>query len=195
MREILRGARVNPATVYYYFGSKKGLMEAVLKRRFGPLRREHLEVLRQFEGEAKGQPLPMEKILEAMPLRLVAAPAAKRQTVTRLMGRIVTEPDKQTQEILHGQRSEVRAAFLNAHDGMMSETPKIGERLPSRPGVTKAPKGKKSFVPRASGLYVHPYTMAVSLGKQLRFSVPLEQVTAELDAVTQKPLPEELPPV
>ena len=50
-------------------------MEAVLKRRFGPLREEHLALLRQFETAAKGRPLPVEKILEAMllpPLRLAA---------------------------------------------------------------------------------------------------------------------------
>ena len=117
MREIVKRAGVNLATVYYYFGSKNGLMEAVLKRRFGPLRLEHLEVLHQFEREAEGQPLSVEKILEAMllpPLRLVTAPAAKRQAITRLIGRIVTEPDTQTQEILRSQRSEVRAAFLKA---------------------------------------------------------------------------------
>jgi len=38
LRRIVVEARVNLATVYYYFGSKNGLMEAVLKRRFGPLR-------------------------------------------------------------------------------------------------------------------------------------------------------------
>ena len=38
LRAIVRRAHVNLATVYYYFGSKNGLMEAVLKRRFGPLR-------------------------------------------------------------------------------------------------------------------------------------------------------------
>jgi AcrR family transcriptional regulator len=117
MRSIVRKAKVNLATVYYYFGSKNGLMEAVLKRRLGPLRVEHLEILREFEREANGEPLPVEKILEAMllpPLRLVAAPAAKRQAVTRLIGRIVTEPDPQTQEILRTQRSEVRAAFLKS---------------------------------------------------------------------------------
>lgn len=117
MREIVRGARVNLATVYYYFGSKNGLMQAVLKRRFGPLRREQLEILRQFETEAGERALPVEKILEAMlrpPLRLVGAPATKRQAITRLMGRIVTEPDEPTQEILRQQRSEVRIAFLKA---------------------------------------------------------------------------------
>jgi AcrR family transcriptional regulator len=126
MRDIVRGAGVNLATVYYYFGSKNGLMEAVLKRRFGPLRQEHLEVLRQFERDAKGRPLSVENILEAMllpPLRLLAAPAAKRQAVTRLMGRIVTEPDAQTQEILRSQRSEVRAAFLKALRASLPKAP------------------------------------------------------------------------
>ena len=117
MRDIVGGAGVNLATVYYYFGSKNGLMEAVLKRRFGPLRQEHLDVLRQFERAAKGRPLPVEKILEAMllpPLRLLAAPAAKRLAVTRLMGRILTEPDAQVQEIVRGQRRELRVVFLKA---------------------------------------------------------------------------------
>ena len=125
MRDIVQGAGVNLATVYYYFGSKTGLMEAVLKRRFGPLRREHLEILGQFERAAKGRPLAVEKILEAMlrpPLDLVAAPTAKRHAVTRLIGRIVTEPDPQTQEILRGQRAEVRAAFLKA---LQASLPKV----------------------------------------------------------------------
>jgi len=117
MRDIVREAGVNLATVYYYFGSKNGLMEAILKRRFGPLRREHLEILAKFQSDAKGRPLPVERILQAMllpPLELLAAPAAKRHAVTRLIGRIVAEPDAQTQAILRSQRSEVRAAFLKA---------------------------------------------------------------------------------
>ena len=117
MRHIVREAGVNLATAYYYFDSKHGLMDAVLKRRFGPLRQEHLDLLQQFEHKSKGQAVPVENILEAMllpPLRLLTASAAKRQAVTRLLGRIVTEPDRQTQRILRSQRAELRAAFLKA---------------------------------------------------------------------------------
>ena len=117
LRTIVLEARVNLATVYYYFGSKIGLMEAVLKRRFGPLREEHLALLHEFEAKAKGRPLPVAEILEAMllpPLRLAAKAPAKRQAVTRLIGRIVTEPNEQIQEVLRSQRAEVRAAFVKA---------------------------------------------------------------------------------
>lgn len=117
LRDIVLKARVNLATVYYYFGSKHGLMEAVLKRRFGPLRQEHLALLRQLEAGAHGRPLAVEKILEAMllpPLRLAATAPAKHQAVTRMIGRIVAEPNRRVQEVLHGQRAEVRDAFLKA---------------------------------------------------------------------------------
>jgi AcrR family transcriptional regulator len=124
LRDIVRLARVNLATVYYYFESKDGLLEAVLKRRFGPLRAEHLELLRGFEREAQGRPVPVEKILQAMlvpPLRVTVAAPAQRQTVTRLIGRIVTEPDARIQAILRGQRAEVRAAFLKALQASLPE--------------------------------------------------------------------------
>jgi len=117
MRDIVRDAGFNLATVYYYFGSKRGVMEAVLKRRFDPLRQEHLALLQEFQATAQGHALPVEQILEAMlapPLRLLGGPAVKRQAVTRLLGRIVTEPDVQTQRILRSQRAQVRAAFLKA---------------------------------------------------------------------------------
>jgi AcrR family transcriptional regulator len=117
LRHIATEARVNLATVYYYFRSKRGLMEAVLKRRLDPLRQEHLSLLREFEATAKGRPLPVEKLLEALlvpPLRLAAQAPAKHQAITRLIGRIVTEPNPETQEMLRSQRAEIRTAFLKA---------------------------------------------------------------------------------
>jgi len=126
LRHIVLEAKVNLATVYYYFGSKRGLMEAVLKRRFGPLRQEHLALLQQFEAAAKGRPVAVEKILEAMllpPLRLMATPSARHQAVTRLIGRIVAEPNTQTQEMLQSQRAEVRVAVLKALRRSLPRTP------------------------------------------------------------------------
>ena len=126
LRHIVLEAQVNLATVYYYFGSKRGLMEAVLKRRFGPLRQEHLALLHQFEQAAKGRPLTVERILEAMllpPLRLMATASARHQAVTRLIGRIVAEPNAQTQEMLRSQRAAVRAAFLKALQRSLPQAP------------------------------------------------------------------------
>ena len=76
LRDIVCEAKVNLATVYYYFGSKHGLMEAVLKRRFGPLRQEQMDLFQVAEKESKGRAVPIEKILRALllpPLRLVTA--------------------------------------------------------------------------------------------------------------------------
>jgi AcrR family transcriptional regulator len=117
LRDIVAAARVNLATVYYYFRSKRGLLEAVLNRRLGPLREEHLALLRQYERAAKGRPLSVEKILEAMlrpPLRLATQAPAKHQAVTRLIGRIVAEPSPLIQQLLRSQRAEVRQALMHA---------------------------------------------------------------------------------
>jgi AcrR family transcriptional regulator len=129
LRHIVLEARVNLATVYYYFGSKRGLMEAVLKRRFGPLRQAHLALLREFEQAANGRPLPVARILEAMllpPLRLAATAPAKHRALTRLFGRIVAEPNPQIQEVLRSQRAEVRSAFLKALQRSLPGAPLSG---------------------------------------------------------------------
>lgn len=128
LRNIVREAKVNLATVYYYFSSKQGLMEAVLTRRFEPLRQQHLALLREYQSAAMGRPLSVDKILEAIllpPLRLAMTPPARRRAVTRLLGRILMEPNTQTQEILKRQRAPLRSAFLVA----------LGTALPGVPAA------------------------------------------------------------
>ena len=89
-----------------------------------------------------------------------------------------------------GVNASDRSVFvMGLYDGMMNESRNVGQRLPSRAGATKkVPKAKKRAVAPAAALNIHPYTVALSLGKQIRFTVPLEQITAELKAVTQKHL-------
>jgi AcrR family transcriptional regulator len=126
LRSIVRQAGVNLATVYYYFESKEGLMASVIERRLGPLRQEHLDLLARFQEEAEGKPLSLEKIVEALilpPLRLTGANTARTRAVTRLVGRIVIEPNPKFQELLRNQHEKVRNAFLEA----------LGRTLPHLP--------------------------------------------------------------
>ena len=83
-----------------------------------------------------------------------------------------------------------RAAFvMGLYDGMMNETRDIGQRLPGRTAVApKTRKAKKAAVAPAPGLHVHPYTVALGLGKQIRFSVSVEKLSTELEEATRKPL-------
>lgn len=74
LRDIVAEAGVHLGAVNYHFGSKRQLFGAVLERRLGPLDAERLEALDALEAEARGRPVAVEALLEAIidpPLRLV----------------------------------------------------------------------------------------------------------------------------
>ncbi len=88
---------------------------------------------------------------------------------------------------LDGVTAADRSAFLmGLYDGMMNETRSPGQRLPGWSPIATKRGGKKSAAAGSGGVHVHPYTIAVSLGKQIRFSAPMEQIVAELEAVSPK---------
>jgi hypothetical protein len=76
--------------------------------------------------------------------------------------------------------------IMGLYDGMMNEMRAVGQPLPSRPALKRRGRPKKSAVNAATGLHVHPYTLALGLGRQIRFSVPLQEIAAELDGLTQR---------
>jgi len=127
LRRIGLEARVNLATIYYYFGSKSSLMEAVLKRRFDPLREEHLRLLRQLEQTPGRRRLPVEKILEAMllpTLRFVVTASRRQRAISRLLGRIFTEPNPRFQQALRSQHEQnLSDAFLQAMRRSLPQIP------------------------------------------------------------------------
>ncbi len=88
---------------------------------------------------------------------------------------------------LNGMCAQDRTVFvMGLYDGMMNDGRKTGHRLPNRTArPRKRGKGKKGAVAAAPGLSVHPYTIALELGRQIRFAAPVGQVTAELERVTQ----------
>ena len=85
-------------------------------------------------------------------------------------------------------RSDRGVFVMGLYDGMMNEVRNVGQPLPSRPGRTKTRKGRKPSISAAAAVHVHPYTVALSLGRQIRFCAPLEEIAAELAAVTHKRL-------
>jgi len=88
-----------------------------------------------------------------------------------------------------------RRVFVRGlYDGMMNDLRDVGQPLPSRPGLRRRGRVKKPAVSSAAGLHVHPYTLAVGLGRQIRFSVPLHEIAAELDGLTQPRLADEAGP-
>jgi hypothetical protein len=88
---------------------------------------------------------------------------------------------------VEGVNAADRTVFvMGLYDGMMHEARRAGQRLPSRPNLAKRPRGRKSTSSRATALHVHPYTLALGLGRQIRFSVPLELIAAELEIATRK---------
>lgn len=84
--------------------------------------------------------------------------------------------------------------IMGLYDGMMNEpTPAL---LPSRIEKPAKFRTKRQAVNLAPGLKIHPYSVAVGLGRDLRFSVPLEEVTNRLNAaiVAALPQPQETKP-
>ncbi|HOY59545.1 MAG TPA: hypothetical protein PK640_15600, partial [Verrucomicrobiota bacterium] len=78
-------------------------------------------------------------------------------------------------------------------DGMMNDVRDPGHRLPGRSIPAKRRKVRTYSVNNAAGMQTHPYSIAVSLGKQIRFSAPLEQIAAELEPAAPKYLAQERP--
>jgi AcrR family transcriptional regulator len=91
LRAITADAGVNLAAVNYHFQSKEALIHAVIGRRLLPINRRRLELLEQYEREAAGKVVPLEKVLDAF-LRPVLELVNVAPGFGPLMGKMYTEP-------------------------------------------------------------------------------------------------------
>jgi hypothetical protein len=97
--------------------------------------------------------------------------------------------------VLDGVSVADRGVFImGLYDGMMNDAREVGQPLPSRAGKRKRGRLKKPPASPATGLHLHPYALAVSLGRQIRFSVPLQEIAGELDGLPKRRLPGEVAP-
>lgn len=129
IRAIASRAKISLPVLYHYFGSKAGLIEAVLQRRFGPLRAEQEAALARLQQRPGEDPPSLETILEAMirpVLRLAERDARHGSVVMRLIGRVITDPMPATQDWLQAHLRHVRAGFQDL----------LARQLPHLPRVT-----------------------------------------------------------
>ncbi|MEE9524955.1 MAG: TetR family transcriptional regulator [Thermodesulfovibrionales bacterium] len=121
MRAITGKASVNLASVNYHFGSKKGLLDAVIKRRIVPLnkiRKQRLEDVRRQAREA-GKKADVSSILRAFiepTLRFMDSDPGARDFIA-LIGRSMSDPDDTVRNIFH----RYIISLFNLFFEMMSE--------------------------------------------------------------------------
>ena len=78
---------------------------------------------------------------------------------------------------------------MGLYDGMMLEQRAAGQRLPSRPHKARPIRAKRGAVDHAPAVNLHPYTLALSLGRSIRFSVHVVTICEQLDRMISGELP------
>jgi AcrR family transcriptional regulator len=118
LRQITAAARANLAAVSYHFGSKEGLVAAVIVRRLAPLnemRRERLEKI-LGRAEAEGRRPATHEILLAFiepTMRLPESAAGATNFVT-LIGRALADTDQTARQIFFQHMGPVIQQFYDA---------------------------------------------------------------------------------
>ena len=116
-RMVTSEAKVNLASVNYHFGSKEGLMQAVLRRRLEILNEERLRVLDKAEAEAGGNPLKPSLIVDGYfgtLLRMAEDENKGGRTFQRLIGRSMTEPTTFIRTFLAAEYADVMERYKAA---------------------------------------------------------------------------------
>ena len=68
------------------------------------------------------------------------------------------------------------------YDGLMDDPRKPGQLLPPAKSASLK-KPKKAALTQAPGVSIHPYTLAVELGRSIRLATPAQALTAKIAAL------------
>lgn len=110
LRAIATLAEVNLAATNYHFGSKMGLLAAVVHRNVQPINAMRLDNLDRLEnGDSEPS---LREILEALFLPMTQN--RSRKNLLPVMGRIYSEPESITKPIVENEFSEVSMRFQSA---------------------------------------------------------------------------------
>lgn len=116
IREITQATQVNLASVNYYFGSKEGLLHAVLDAVLGPLNDARSHLLDAAEAHYGQHPIPIDILLDALlrPLVDTAKTPDGGRIVVRLLQHLRATPEHSVTSLLSAQFDQVAHRFIDA---------------------------------------------------------------------------------
>jgi len=113
MRALADEAGVNLGAATYHYGSKEKLYIETVMRCFRPISEERIRLLRQAEKEAKGEPVPVETIVECM-LRPPFMTVLVHPYFPALLARNLFMPPPFMQEFMAKEGRPVHEPFIAA---------------------------------------------------------------------------------
>lgn len=131
LRALTRAADVNLAAVHYHFGSKEGLLDAVIERRAGPINVARMLALDRLESA--DSPPSVESILDAFFMAGVEQyreMPEMTQRLSRLVARIDAQPAEVTEPLYRKHFGEVSRRYVEAFQSALPHLPKetVSER-------------------------------------------------------------------
>lgn len=126
LRDITAAANVNLAAVHYHFGSKDGLVDALITRYIRPVNLERLRQLDEMEAKYGERPVPVEKILEAFMRPLIdrlGVPGISSMLFFKMAGRCMSERGYQMPEALMAVYEQVGTRYVQSLRRSLPEIP------------------------------------------------------------------------
>lgn len=168
LRTLTREAGVNLAAVHYHFGSKEGLLDAVIERQALPVNESRITELERLERNAGSEGPTAEALLAAFVLPAVTRLrdlGPRAQHLPRLLARIEAQPAEVVEALMRKHFGDVARRFVEALQRALPElSPEtIAERLRFTAGLI-------------SHLFSGNFDLDVIPGHPPRSQDPLEQI-------------------